>query len=153
MNLIEATAQSVHRPRLQRLLRYWEGKRGTRRMPARADIDPLEFPWMLGDVSLVEVHRTDGGLRYRFRLTGTHVNERLGYNVSGKWLDDVPAPDYRARLVQVFGSVVARAAPVVERPRMLIDDFVHHYEILRLPLSDDGQQVDMLMLAVDFSTD
>lgn len=153
MSLIEATALSVQRPRLQRLLRYWEDKRGARAMPARADIDPMEIPWMLGDLSLLEVHRLDGGLRYRFRLMGTHVVERLGYNVTGKWLEDLPAPDYRRRLVGIFRTVVERAVPIVERPHMLIDNYVHHYEVLRLPLSEDGRQVDMLMLAVDFTVD
>lgn len=151
MGLILATRQSVQRPRLQRLLQYWEQKRGGRPMPARADLDPLEFPWMLGDVSLVEVHRPGDGLRYRFRLMGSRAVERLGYDVTGKWLEDLPAPDYRARLTEVFGLMVARAAPHVERPNMLIDNHVHHYEILRLPLGRDGHQVDMLMMAVDFT--
>lgn len=151
MGLVLATRESVQRPRLQRLLQYWEQKRGGRRMPSRADLDPLEFTWMLGDVSLVEVHRRDGQLRYRFRLIGSRAVERLGYDVTGKWLEDLPAPDYRARLVDILGIIVARAAPHVERPNMLIDNHVHHYEILRLPLGSDGYHVDMLMMGVDFT--
>jgi hypothetical protein len=151
VGLVLATPHSVQRPRLQRLLQYWEQKRGDRRMPARADLDPLEFRWMLGDVSLVEVHRDGDRLRYRFRLMGTRAVERLGYDITGKWLEDLPRPDYRALLVEVFGFMVARAAPHVERPNMLIDDQVHHYEILRLPLGRDGYRVDMLMMAVDFT--
>lgn len=151
MGLVLATRQTVQRPRLQRLLQYWEQKRGDRRLPARADLDPLEFAWMLGDVSLVEVHRSEEGLRYRFRLMGSRAVERLGYDITGKWLEDLPSPDYRARLVEVFGLMVARAAPHVERPNMLIDNHVHHYEMLRLPLGRDGYRVDMLMMAVDFT--
>lgn len=151
MGLALATLQTVHRPRLQRLLQYWEQKRGGRRMPARADLDPLDFVWLLGDVSLVEVHREAGALRYRFRLMGSRAVERLGYDITGKWLEDLPSPDYRARLVEVFGLLVTRAAPHVERPNMLIDNHVHHYEILRLPLGRDGYHVDMLMMAVDFT--
>lgn len=151
MGQVLATLQSVQRPRLQRLLLYWEQKRGSRPMPARADLDPLEFVWMLGDVSLVEVHHAAGALRYRFRLIGTRAVERLGYEVTGKWLEDLPSPEYRTRLVDAFGLVAARAAPHVERPNMLIDNHVHHYEILRLPLSRDSRQVDMLMMGVDFT--
>lgn len=151
VGLVLATPQSVQRPRLQRLLKYWEQKRGDRRLPARTDLDPLEFPWMLGDVSLVEVHQDDDALRYRFRLMGTQAVERLGYDVTGKWLEDLPAPDYRARLLDIFDMMVMQAAPYVERPNMLIDNHVHHYEILRLPLGRDGCRVDMLMMAVDFT--
>ena len=151
MGLVLATPHSVQRPRLQRLLQYWEQKRGDRRMPSRTDLDPLDFVWMLGDISLVEVHRACDGLRYRFRLMGTRAVGRLGYDLTGKWLEDLPTPDYRSRLVEIFGLMVARAAPHVERPNMLIDNHVHHYEILRLPLGRDGYRVDMLMMAVDFT--
>ena len=36
---------------LRGLLEYWEGRRGERRMPARADIDPAEFRPLIGRVS------------------------------------------------------------------------------------------------------
>lgn len=153
---VVATPETLQRPRLQRLLRYWQEKRGGRAMPAREDLDPLDMPWMLGDLSLVEVHREaqreeHGNLRYRFRLVGSRVVERLGYDMTGKWLDALPGPDYRAYLVEAFGEVVTRATPLSEQPNMVIDHSVHHYEILRLPLAADGHRPDMLMLAVDFN--
>src|SRR3546814_6166834 len=60
-------------PRLQRLLGYWQAHRHGDALPGRDDIDPLEMAWILGDLSLVEVHRGAGGLRYRFRLIGSRV--------------------------------------------------------------------------------
>jgi len=42
---------------LQRMLAYWQSKCGGHAMPARADIDPVEFPWGLGNVSLLDVER------------------------------------------------------------------------------------------------
>lgn len=148
---VPATPASLHRPRLQRLLQYWQDKRGSRAMPGRNDIDPLDIPWMLGDISLVEVHRPAACLRYRFRLIGSRVAERLGYDMTGKWLEDLPGPDYRAYLIEAFGEVVARGMPLTERPNMVIDHSVLHYEILRMPLATDGRNPDMLLLAVDFA--
>jgi hypothetical protein len=151
--LTEATADTVQRPRLQRLLDYWQARRGDRHMPARADIDPMDFAWLLGNISLVEVvrgDRADDPLRYRFRLIGTRAAQRLGYDMTGRWLDDLPEPTYRERLEQVYRDVVQARMPLVERPNMLIDNRVHDYEVLRLPLAADGETVDMILLAVDF---
>jgi hypothetical protein len=149
---VEATPATLQRPRLQRLLQYWHDKRGSRPMPARRDLDPLELSWVLGDLSLVEVHRADHGrLRYRFRLIGSRVAERLGYEMTGKWLEDLPEPAYRAYLAEAYGEVVARAVPLSEHPDMVIDHRLHHYEILRMPLASDGHHPDMLLVAVDFN--
>lgn len=146
-----ATEQQLRHPRLQRLLAYWHDKRGSRPLPSRADIDPLEFPWILGDLSLVEVHRSGGApLRYRFRLVGSRVRERFGYDLTGTWLSEMPGTDYRLRLHKTFAEVVEKAVPMSEQLHMLIDDQLHDYEVLRLPLGE-GERVDMLMIAVDFN--
>ncbi len=42
---------------VHRLLAYWLEKRGDRLFPAKAEIDPVEFPYILGYVTLVEVER------------------------------------------------------------------------------------------------
>ncbi|MEK9967583.1 MAG: PAS domain-containing protein [Ferrovibrio sp.] len=149
--LTEATAETVQRPRLLRLLHYWQARRGSKAMPARADIDPMDFSWILGNVSLVDVVRDqDSGLRFRFRLTGTRAVQRLGYDMTGRWLEDVPEPGYRLRLQKAYAEVVKARMPLVEQLDMLLDHRVHNYEILRLPLGADGETVDMIVLAVDF---
>ena len=155
-NLIEATAETVQRPRLRRLLDYWHDKRADRRLPARADLDPMQFTWLLGNISLAEVvpdaapDAVPGALRYRFRLVGTRAVERFGYDPTGRWLDDLPEPTYRRHVQAAYDEVVRRRVPLVERLDMLIDNRTHDYEILRLPLGADGETVDMIMLAADF---
>ena len=47
---------------------YWERKRGTRRMPSRADIDPAEIKRILPNITLAKIER-DG--RVRFTLVAT----------------------------------------------------------------------------------
>lgn len=143
--------ETVQRPRLRRLLEYWHGKRDRRLMPARADVDPMQFVWLLGNISLADAVRSDdGSMRYRLRLVGTRAVERFGYDPTGKWIDDLPEPAYRERLREKYDEVVQRRVPLVERLDMLIDDRTHDYEILRLPLGSDGETVDMILLAVDF---
>ena len=54
------------------VLRYWEKKRGKRRMPARRDIDPIEMDRrVLPQLMLCEV--SAHGNLVRFRLVGTSL--------------------------------------------------------------------------------
>lgn len=150
-NQLPATRDTVSQPRLQRMLDYWQSLRRDDALPARADIDPLDFPWMLGSVSLVEVHEGDNGSRrYRIRLVGTDTTVRFGYEASGLWLDELPEPDYAEHIIAMFDEVVRMACPMVERPDMMIDGRIYNYEVLRLPLASDGVTPDMLLLAADF---
>ncbi|WP_300295524.1 PAS domain-containing protein [Ferrovibrio sp.] len=150
-NQLPATLDTVSQPRLRRMLGYWEGLRRDGALPARADIDPLDFPWMLGSVSLVEVHDSGNGTRrYRVRLVGTNTTERFGYETGGRWLDELPEPDYVEHITTMFDEVVRLACPMVERPDMMIDGRIYNYEVLRLPLGNDGAHPDMLLLAADF---
>lgn len=151
MNQLPATPETVSQPRLRRMLDYWQGLRRDGALPARADIDPLDFPWMLGSVSLVEVHEDgDGSRRYRIRLVGINTTARFGYEASGRWLHELPEPDYVEHITTMFDEVVRLACPMVERPDMMIDGRVYNYEVLRLPLASDGVTPDMLLLAADF---
>jgi hypothetical protein len=151
-SLIEATAETVQRPRLRRLLAYWHAQRGERRLPSRRDLDPMDFPWLLGNISLAEVVRDPAGgpVRYRLRLVGTRAAERFGYDPTGRFIEELPEPTYRERLRVAYNEMVRRAVPLVERLDMLIDDRTHDYEMLRLPLGSDGETVDMILLAADF---
>jgi hypothetical protein len=152
--LLEATAETVHLPRLRRLLDYWHAQRGERRLPSRRDLDPMDFPWLLGNISLAEVVRDPAGgpTRYRLRLVGTRAAERFGYDPTGRYIDELPEPTYRERVHAAYDEVVRRGVPLVERLDMLIDDRTHDYEMLRLPLGMDGETVDMILLAADFFT-
>src|SRR5579885_545802 len=73
-------------PILAPLYRYWQEKRGARALPARRDIDPLEMgPALLPHLMLGDL--LERGARVRFRLVGTLVVKRFGFDPTGKYLD------------------------------------------------------------------
>ncbi len=93
------------------LFRYWEKKRGARRIPARHDIDPIEMDRrLLPHLMLCEL--SGRGNVVRFRLVGTALAKRLGFDPTGQLLSDLPRADY----FDFFGSLVrqacAEAAPI-----------------------------------------
>src|SRR3954462_825978 len=82
--------EDLHDPRLKRLHDYWRS-RCANGMPPKAAIDPIDFRYVLGYVSLVDVEPAPR--RYRFRLDGSILVMLSGMDYTGKYLDQLGMPD------------------------------------------------------------
>lgn len=132
--------------RFRWLFRYWRDRHRVGRLPGRQDIDPLDFPHLLGRIYLVEVVRQDGGLRFRFRLWGSKIRGIFGHDHTGHWLDDIAAPGTLTDIQQALSACTVAARPHFWRRPMMIDSY--EYAATRrlvLPLAADGASVDMLV--------
>ncbi len=136
-------------PLVAEIHRYWQDQRRGRRLPARADIDPMAMRVALGNIALIEVHRDP--LRFRIRLAGTYQVDRLGMDPTGMWLDELPAPEYRELLIGRLKEIVARPEPLLVHNRQMMDDHWYDYEALWLPLGNDGETVDMVLACQIFA--
>ena len=76
-------------PEFTELLRYWESRRHGDRLPARADIEPLELRGLLPHLLLLEVERAGDRLRFRFRVAGTAFTTLIGRDVTGLHIDEL----------------------------------------------------------------
>jgi len=132
--------------RLRRLLAYWLDKRGDRPFPTKAEIDPIEFPFILGYVTLVDVEHDPR--RYRFRLDGSILVALSGTDYTGRYLDDLPGAEYVAFIRQTYDRVVDSGEPFRYRKHELLDQQLFSEETLILPIGDQPPQVDMLVVAV-----
>ena len=79
---------TIAHPMLATLLAYWHRKRGTRAMPARADIEPAELKALLPNIFMVDVEHAP--FRLRYRLVGSALVDVLGQDIKGKYLDEMP---------------------------------------------------------------
>lgn len=129
---------------LKRLYRYWAERRGAKRYPSRNDIDPLEFGFALGRVSLVDV--VGQPRRFRYRLVSTSLTQRLGYEMTGKFLDEIPETEMRAYTERLYLTALEKGTPLHLQDEAMIDGRRWKHEALVLPLSSDGSSVDMLMI-------
>jgi hypothetical protein len=146
LDRIEFDPDTLRGNRLRRFYSYWDGRRGTRAMPARRDIDPVDIPWMLGFVTLHEV-LPDGG--FRFRVDATHTANVFGVDMTGRTLDEYPSPEVREMIRASLTTVVESRVPL-RRDLDFGAKFQNwRYERLILPLSDDGERVNMLFSAID----
>ncbi|HYM30786.1 MAG TPA: PAS domain-containing protein [Candidatus Cybelea sp.] len=149
---VETEGDGVHHnpnirdPRLARLYDYWCERRGSDAMPRRCDIDPLKFPYVLGNIMLVEVQREPQ--RFRVRLHGSHMVQRAGYDMTGKWLDELPGPEYRAYVIERCRGLVETRKPLVTVHDRILDGRAWRYEVLWLPFSENGRDADVLLCAL-----
>jgi hypothetical protein len=142
----------ISNPNLRRLYQYWLERRGDRKWPTRADIDPVEMRFILGNLILAEV-LPETPPRYRIRLHGTTLTRRVGYDLTGKMLDDMPVPEFRNLSRRSFNKVVRTGAPLHVVADRMVDDRMQHYEAMLMPLSNSGTRVDMLLIGLVYDGD
>ena len=139
--------EAIRHPKLRQLYDYWDGKRAGRPMPSRADLDPIDIRFAIGDVILADVLEGTPP-QFRIRLHGTNLSERTNFDLTGKMLDAMPVPEFRDLSTRSFRKVVRTKAPLhalAERP---LDGRMQRYEAILLPLSSDGEHVDRLMVGM-----
>jgi hypothetical protein len=115
-------------------------------MPARADFDPLDVRFALGDISLIDVHRDP--LRFYFRLDGTKQVELFGLDCTRRSLDEVFPPNHTERATVAYREVVEGRAPRYHRRQVPLHERLIDYEIVILPFSNDGSEVDLLVTGI-----
>jgi hypothetical protein len=133
-------------PRLLQLYWYWQERRGPRRHPSRRDIDPLEFRYILGHVMMIDV--LEAVPRFRVRLHGTEMAQRARYELTGKYLEELPNPEYRAYVLRRCEAVVQEGEPAIVHHDRILDGEIRRYEALWLPFSENDRQVTMLLCAL-----
>ncbi|MBV8535853.1 MAG: PAS domain-containing protein [Alphaproteobacteria bacterium] len=138
--------RDINAPQLRRLHEDWDQRRRGREFPARADFDPLDLKYILGDLSLVDVLRDP--LRFRYRLHASNLVNRGGIDMTGRLVDEMPDERRRGNTLRHYNKVMSGRAPsVVSLQNEYTDLRSWHCEVLVLPLATDGATIDMLMVA------
>jgi hypothetical protein len=135
-----ATAVRAH----EEMFAYWASRRDGARLPTRGSIHPAHFKRHLPTISLIDVRNEPRD--YSLRLAGTGLYSVYGREITGRTLGEVyntAATDYwRAELDKIVEE---------RRPGVGVHNFAWrgagHLSILwlRLPLSSNGTDVDMIL--------
>ncbi|MGD9538743.1 MAG: PAS domain-containing protein [Alphaproteobacteria bacterium] len=145
--ITDADLATVQNEDFRRIHAYWAGKRGSRAMPSRADIAFDELKEFEPNLLLVSVEGEPP--QFHFDEFGDKVVSLFGENPEGHGLNEYAgkgAEIIRAGYIAVveqkrplrqwnFGSFGMDAAAPVLR-----------YERVLLPLSDDGDRVDAILV-------
>jgi hypothetical protein len=122
------------------LYAYWERKRGTRRMPSRADIDPADLKRILPNIILARFER-DG--RVRYTLVGTRCVAHAGMDYTNHYLDELDfSCDFDTDWRDTYRIIARERRPVLGIIKSFLkDNRVCELAQVLLPLSDDGETV------------
>jgi hypothetical protein len=152
INIATEAPNGITDPRLMSLYGYWSDKKGARPLPGRKDIDPLEMKDWLGNLMLVEF---PGDITsYRIRLDGTNLEHYYGSARTGRGIETLTSEEERELILEQYRPVVES-----KRPRYIESDFINSDGVfsrqakLILPLSNDGDRVDMVLVGIYFRSE
>jgi hypothetical protein len=129
---------------------YWNRMRGTRRMPSRADLDPIDIPRLLSSTALVEVLRDP--LDFRFRLLGTAIDSITERNLRGLRFSEIPYLVPGNKGWADYEHVATTGLPLkTDRAYVGKSRLVLKLTDSLFPLSTDGEVVDMIWSYLDIS--
>jgi hypothetical protein len=133
-------------PLVVRFYDHWRALAPPGRLPSRQDLIPEDIVPFWSRTWILDVFRDP--LRYRYRLCGSDMVRSYGYEVTGRWLDEVhPAlienPETRER----FRFMAETGRPTWRRglPLWTCDPKHTAIETLIMPLAADGRTVDKLL--------
>ena len=132
---------------LQRMFAYWQSRCGDHAMPARANIDPVEFAWGLGNVSLLDVERDP--LQFRYRLAGSKLARIMEVDLTGRSIDEIKHADFRDLMRKHLQEIVETAKPSVYCISITNGGGPQTYVRLALPLRAADGSVGMILTMID----
>ncbi|WP_321389827.1 PAS domain-containing protein [Emcibacter sp.] len=126
---------------LKELYLYWEKIRGERSMPSRKDFRPTDIPRILPHIAMVDVEHDTG--RYLTRLVGTETVKAMGIDLTGRYVNDVPAMSI---VLERYNWMVENKKPYIYVDHLSWSEKSYlDYFSVALPFSEDDKKVDIIM--------
>jgi hypothetical protein len=141
--------EAIRDSRLLGLFHYWHGKCQGRVMPARRDIDPIEMKRWLGNLLLVEF--PPDPMQYRIRLDGVNLVDFYSGSREGKGVEAMTSEEERRIVLPQYMTVLEQKQPAYYEAQFVTSEgIVTSQRKLLLPLSEDGQRVNMVLGGIYF---
>ena len=87
-------------------------------------------------------------LQFFFRVHGTEIADRFLYELTGKTLGDMPTSEFHSHALGHFRAVLETKRAHRSLTDRYFDGRTLRYEALLLPLSDQGDEVDRLLIGM-----
>ncbi len=118
-------------------------------VPDRADWDPAEFKDLLPNILITDVE-TDP-FRIRYRLVGTRVVDATGFNITGRYLDEMMPTEPEAPWEELYRLSYDRRRPVLGLSECTTTAgglFAHEYGLF--PLRRGGRDIVQFLSIEDY---
>ncbi len=124
-------------------LDYWRARKGEVIAPRWADIDLMDFSTDVIPRMIVVDYEADKD-DFRYRFFGTWQVAGHQSDMSGKYVSHFDTDVYGQGVRTQYDSVLQSAKPRVFHLHMVLRNVHFDTEILRLPLSSDGECIDKI---------
>lgn len=131
-------------PKVKAAYAYWRRIHPAQGLAGRQHFEPTDIPRLLPFTRLLDV--VGQPPRFKVRVIGTQFSERLGYDTTGRFLDEVfedfEGSGFHRRLLEIIES----GQPIWSRGplRWFCKESFRSAERIHLPLARDGATVDMI---------
>ena len=138
---------SVH-TKLRQFYAYWLSKTVGDRIPALADIHPVDIPKLLSSIAILD--RVDGD--FRFRLLGEGVHPPCGHRFKGRMLRAAMAGERPCQTLREYELCADACRPVcIHNARETADGLDRRpFDRLLLPLAQDHRSVTMVIACTHY---
>jgi hypothetical protein len=141
--------EQIGSAKVRRLHAWWLAKRGARPLPDRSDLEPAELRSLLPNLLIAECESNP--FRIRYRLIGTVVVEVSGFDFTGRYLDELIAPDLDEPWLEHYRICRDTQRPVfgtVTVPTTLGTNFTYEFGIF--PMTKSGTEVAQFLAIEDY---
>ena len=137
---------------IRAIAEYWRSIHPVTGLPGRQHFDPVDIPHLLSYLRLIDVQGPP--MRFRIRLMGTKLVESFDQDHTGKFYDEVFEGFERTPLFEEFRAVADTREPHWRKGDHRLNPMRDYILIERvtLPLAEDGENVDMLLMLMHFES-
>jgi len=127
------------------LFRHWNHLRGHAAAPSQLLIDPLDLREALGHIMILDA--IDDGADFRYRLYGSKIAARTGFDMTGKRVSElIKSPTMAEFFGAAYSAVRVRCEPLVTVHSPPPEISVMKWTRLILPLINDAGCVERLLV-------
>lgn len=135
---------------LKAVYKNWDTLRGAAFALSWQQFDLMDLPPRLIPTTMV-VDIKDDMKQNTYRFWGSGLTNIHGREMTGKCPYDLQPPSLGERLLAEHMDTIQRRSATARRMSFVTArGSLHHQELLRLPLSDDGDVIQQLVVVVDY---
>lgn len=130
------------------MLQWWRGKCGAD-IPDRGDLDPAELKSLLPNILISDVEHDP--FRIRYRLVGTRAREATGFNIVGRYLDELLPTDPDEPWMDDYALAYRTRGPVLGSSSIKTTNggtFTYEYGLF--PLRKGGTTIEQFVAIEDY---
>ena len=136
----------IAHPALRGLHDHWRSLAPVGVVPGWRAFDPVAVVPCIGWILVADIVQDPFGVRYR--LVGERLTALYGRELTGRDLESLYLPDFRARVLDAYQAVVIGRAPRYEMLKFYDLPGKYDYHRLMLPFTRSGDAVDIVMVGI-----